>query len=608
VKKLITLLGFILLLHVCLKAQMLDSISQYGITWRFNMQYQCGQFVNGDWWVVGPVTINSVSPDWDTTRNGTMINPMNSAQQGYDIRVYGFTDSLRVRFPKVVNSSSSVISVIGLMTCASGGAAECISDAAVLTVLSSAPANGSFRPAYFGSVKTIFDTSQVNYGLLPKLPQPSQTPPVVTNEMVRPWLDHGPKVSGAKIHPQNNMPPYPRDLSVVVSRISVMALLNIPQQHEYANRLIQLGIDLYPISLVNDDAWRAYGGFGSGRKWPILFSGLLLNNTAMQHPQLKISTIPYEYKFGEDGFTYYGQPTVAYPNGKPLWGRDCIADGYTAPFFGNHDCRDPNGILEAEQMTNGGGYRICCTSQTWVGAGLAAQLLCADSLWNHNEFFDYIDRWTNDTASWSNSSTAYYRDFYGYGGDGGEFMTYMWKNYRPYGDSPSFTASANDTICSGQNITMRLYGIDTAKCVVSWNGGAYVVDTFFTSSPSISSNILASVKYKNNLGCSATHQFDITVKNCSGINTFGKTEITVVPNPTAGEITFYGLDNFSRQVDFKLYNLLGELVYGETIIVNSANKFSIDLRSLSIDPGLYFVGIVSGSKISNARILYTLEK
>lgn len=31
-----------------------DTISQYGITWIFDQDYEYGQFANGDYWVVGP--------------------------------------------------------------------------------------------------------------------------------------------------------------------------------------------------------------------------------------------------------------------------------------------------------------------------------------------------------------------------------------------------------------------------------------------------------------------------------------------------------------------------------------------------------------------------
>ena len=30
-----------------------SSVTQWGITWTFNADYEVGQFVTGDWWVVG---------------------------------------------------------------------------------------------------------------------------------------------------------------------------------------------------------------------------------------------------------------------------------------------------------------------------------------------------------------------------------------------------------------------------------------------------------------------------------------------------------------------------------------------------------------------------
>jgi hypothetical protein len=37
------------------------SVSQYGITWTFEKPARVGQFVNGDWYVVGPVTVDRAS-------------------------------------------------------------------------------------------------------------------------------------------------------------------------------------------------------------------------------------------------------------------------------------------------------------------------------------------------------------------------------------------------------------------------------------------------------------------------------------------------------------------------------------------------------------------
>jgi hypothetical protein len=38
------------------------SVSQFGITWTFDKEYQVGQFANGDNWIVGPVNIINIDP------------------------------------------------------------------------------------------------------------------------------------------------------------------------------------------------------------------------------------------------------------------------------------------------------------------------------------------------------------------------------------------------------------------------------------------------------------------------------------------------------------------------------------------------------------------
>ena len=38
------------------------SLSQYGMTWTFDKPARVGQFLNGDFYVVGPVTITEITP------------------------------------------------------------------------------------------------------------------------------------------------------------------------------------------------------------------------------------------------------------------------------------------------------------------------------------------------------------------------------------------------------------------------------------------------------------------------------------------------------------------------------------------------------------------
>jgi len=44
-------------------------------------------------------------------------------------------------------------------------------------------------------------------------------------------------------------------------------------------------------------------------------------------------------------------------------------------------------------------YRRCCTSVAWVGQALAIRLLQAENYWNHDAFFDYVDRWMYEDDS-----------------------------------------------------------------------------------------------------------------------------------------------------------------------------------------------------------------
>ena len=438
-----------------------DSISQYDITWKFDKPVQAGQFINGDWWVVGPVTIKEVLPAWDGTCNGSVVDPPASQEQGYRVDWCNFNprfnDSLRAKFPLEIKGTHSLVSTIGIQEPKIGGAYEGLDTAAVLTVLDKAPPADAFRPPYVAGDKPVYTASQIQWDRLPKLkvPENMELPP--TSEiMKRVWLDHSAmKGAGiAPIHPVKNMEPYyHHDYS---SAMALLVLLDIPERKELNYRLIQYGIDLYSISLSNGDAWRQYGGFGNGRKWPILFAGIMLNNKPMQSPPATVESEPSRTgtveKFGEDAGTWYGKPTAEYPKGKPLWGNDSrdqevVFKGFTEhpeTASGDKDCRDPDGLLDGPIY----GYRAICSS-SWIGPALAARLMGAQEIWNHPAFFDYVDRWVKEETSkkdapegqinkrdpvtdewefknpgiWSHGA-AIFR----------EFKRKMWETYRPQAD------------------------------------------------------------------------------------------------------------------------------------------------------------------------------
>ena len=68
---------------------MRTSLSQFGITWRFEKVHRTGQFASGDYWVIGPVKIIGILPQSQKiggrTKNGSMVNPRTLPRlQGYD--------------------------------------------------------------------------------------------------------------------------------------------------------------------------------------------------------------------------------------------------------------------------------------------------------------------------------------------------------------------------------------------------------------------------------------------------------------------------------------------------------------------------------------------
>jgi MYXO-CTERM domain-containing protein len=105
--------------------------------------------------------------------------------------------------------------------------------------------------------------------------------------------------------------------------------------------------------------------------------------------------------FGEDGQTYLGA------SGEALFGWDCggghgtyLQDGCTGS--GAKDCRDPAGAIDGCPD-----YRNCCTSSVWVGQMLSALMLGAKSVWNHDAYFDYVDRWMTGDVSGGDGSNAF---------------------------------------------------------------------------------------------------------------------------------------------------------------------------------------------------------
>ncbi len=387
------------------------SVSQFGITWTFDHNYTMGVFANNDPWVVGPVTVIGISPSSTNisgrVKNGSMVNPSGGGEtQGYDSSMaisYSAALNKGLNLPLVLPAGSSLVSSISQD---GAGVLPQLKTAAILTILASAPPAGSFRPAYCGSDKTIkFNKSNLDYSKLAKLEPTSSTPSLATVERMfeRPWLDHTPNWSARYLHPLDNMPDYGREIADNVGVGALILHLNFTdaQKETLLIRFVQLGIDLYGIvANGGEDNWNADGGHASGRKWPILFAGIVLNDSDMKAigttTRYKSYLSPYP-AFGEDLQTFYiSQSDIDLKGHKDADGmaqEDYIPGDLGKPEWGIRHYESPLKDDRAWVSDTKSVYRRCCTATAWGGIALAAHIMNAKTLWNHNAFFDYMDRY-----------------------------------------------------------------------------------------------------------------------------------------------------------------------------------------------------------------------
>lgn len=416
-------------------------LSQFGITWKFDKDYQAGHFVNGDWWVVGPVTIIEINPrsteNSGRTMHGSMLNPMASNDNlGYDSELKGYKPELNVALdvsasnPLTLQPHSSLVSTISVTAAA---AKPQIDSAAVLTVLGAPAPEGSFRPPYCGSDKTIkFNKNQLNYSLLETLQKVPQTPRLkqavvdgqsdsVERMFERPWIDHRRGWYARWIHPNKNMPDYQREMSSQIGEAALMLHLDYTnaEKETLLIRYVQLGIDLFGI--VENGGWQNWepdGGCGSGRKWPILFTGLVLGDPEMSAIGSRPIDDPF---FGEDAQTFYVSQedidrvhTSGFANSPPEPSHDYSQEHLGMPEWGIRHATNPY----LDNVSWGASYRCCCTANAWAGFVMACHITGTKGLWQHDALFDYMDRYmAKETPGTFNRQQS-------------KFAEQMWDTYR----------------------------------------------------------------------------------------------------------------------------------------------------------------------------------
>jgi hypothetical protein len=447
-------------------------ITQYGITWTFDRPVRAGQFITGDWWVIGAVTVTSVSPapgkapadeqldikkdqwgntslrDDDRMRNGSMIVRKAGPGQGYDSRSGAYRSELSVTFPYRLAANETLISTIShrsidnldfchqLMWSSDKNEQVVLKAAAALTALAEVPPADAFRPPYAGTAKPIFRAGDLKWDLLGRLKPVEHTPSWEQFERYfqRPWLDHISSWGQRSVSPNENQPAYGRECGRVTSIAALMVHLDVPRQRKQklVIGMVQRGIDLWGLAQVGAH-WCQGGGHGSGRKWPILFASLMLDEPSLLR-------LPPTAVFHEDVQTYYGQGWF----------------GQTALYWMvNHhgprtryEEKPPEQWQRWDRSTEG--YRCSSTAQGWIGTALAARLMGAIGIWNHDAFFDYCDRWMRlddpyKARRGKRGRPAQETKTYD------PFVTEMWRTYRQSAPAQPMAGSPRKWVWEGSN-------------------------------------------------------------------------------------------------------------------------------------------------------------
>lgn len=459
------------------------SIEQYGITWYFDSEVEYGQFVNGDYWVVGPVTVTDVDPAPRRNSNGryvhgSQINP--TGQQARDSSGSQFNESLRVSFPVTLDPSSNPISLVSSVSRNPDGSVSSgspVGELAVLTVLDMIPASGTFRPTMIGDYKPLFNWSDVESNWMRldanSLPLPSgQSAPDsfgFANNLERPWTLHGGSWSAEQSYPMSNMPDYHGNISQLLANAATSMLVrdadwNDPGERERLVRnYIQVGIEYWGMQTNNAGTPRA-------NYWlPSTFAGLMLgednmlnlfadglNKTEYHEPILKW----YGEMDNVGRGTQTDRPSGRFPESSRTGvtlGR-WIAEGTTYT-------DDPNGsrygvISGGEQDTWTGYYertgrRPVFYDSHWehlsprennpgasaaykrmhsrpvTGFGFVALALGIDDKIGNDRYMPYVDRWMYETED-GPIYDSYGENLQGYwwASSNNAFVDAMWREYR----------------------------------------------------------------------------------------------------------------------------------------------------------------------------------
>lgn len=383
------------------------SVTQRGITWVFDREHQVGKFANGDYWVLGPVTITRITPDFDGKSNGWEVNPVVKGGHGFQAGE-GFDPALVPKLPYTTQGTVSIVKTTppdlgqvaskdatGEEAPLSGGKAQgrvLIKSAAVLTVVEVIPPGDGalvFRPPYVGVEKPFYKVADLKTGLLPSFAPVAGMPSLesVAKRFGTLQMNHKAGSVGRFTRPQENMADYQPKNTADQNNAALRLMMNDPIAAKMPAliQFVQFGIDkIHTIYL--GQTWPDGGGHEPGHRIVAAFAAVLLDL-----PKAKEVLREANFFHGSRWF-YRGEGGVV------LWGCPGSEKGYWEYIMGkggNRSNKDPYGFIDGGNAP-GGAYQVI-TSQSHKGEILATHLMpTLKEAWNLQEWTmlkEYTDRW-----------------------------------------------------------------------------------------------------------------------------------------------------------------------------------------------------------------------
>jgi hypothetical protein len=217
------------------------------------------------------------------------------------------------------------------------------------------------------------------------------------------------------------MPTYGRDRAENVGLATLLLNMDfsLAEKETLLNRVVQLGIDLYGITLESDEVWIHNGGHASGRLWPIIFAGIMLDYSPMKNIRIERENI----YFGEIDQTFYVTQENVDITHSSLWD-PTTAIGDPLPYDVGDIGMAEWGIEHRNRpYRDNKAWRANYRKDACAPVGgqiLASYIMEAEHLWNHQALLDYLDRYVvvEELQTWR---------FYGLYN---EFLNSMWNLYR----------------------------------------------------------------------------------------------------------------------------------------------------------------------------------